>query len=260
MLTAEQNYRLLQEIDANRRFFLMVYQQNPQLLECAEMRIRQMVAESAASASNADKTKIDTARMTKQRGISLVELIMFIMIVSIALAGILLVMNVTTKSSADPLIHKQALAIAESLLEEVELMPFTYCDPNDVNAATATGAASCTGGAGGANDQNKGGAALTTPTPPSETRYSTSDPFDNVADYGGFAMNSGNGGIRDITGNVITALNNYSATVAVATINFQGISQASGDAVQITVTVTGPDNVPVTVDGIRTRYAPRAVP
>src|SRR5574340_785113 len=63
-----------------------------------------------------------------QRGISLVELIMFIVIVSVALAGILLVMNVTTKSSANPLVHKQALAIAESLLEEAELMPFTFCD------------------------------------------------------------------------------------------------------------------------------------
>ncbi len=71
----------------------------------------------------------------RQLGISLIELIMFIVIVSVALAGILLVLNVTTKSSADPLVHKQALAIAESLLEEVELMPFTYCDPDDVNAA-----------------------------------------------------------------------------------------------------------------------------
>ena len=74
----------------------------------------------------------------KQRGISLVELIMFIVIVSVALAGILLVMNVVTRSSADPLIHKQSLAIAESLLEEVELMPFTFCDPDDPDAALAT--------------------------------------------------------------------------------------------------------------------------
>ncbi len=71
----------------------------------------------------------------RQHGISLIELIMFIVIVSVALAGILLVMNVTTKGSADPLIHKQALAIAESLLEEVELMPFTYCDPDDLAAS-----------------------------------------------------------------------------------------------------------------------------
>ncbi len=200
--------------------------------------------------------------MTKhgQRGISLVELIMFIVIVSVALAGILLVMNNTSKNSSDPLIHKQSLAIAESLLEEIELMPFTFCDPNDAAAVTATNAADCTGGAGGANDQNKGGAALTSPTPNSETRYSATDPFDNVADYGGFTMNSGNGGIRDITGTVIPALNNYSVVVTVATINFQGISQASGDALQITVSVVGPDNVAVILNGIRARYAPRAVP
>ncbi|MDH4285372.1 MAG: prepilin-type N-terminal cleavage/methylation domain-containing protein, partial [Gallionellaceae bacterium] len=79
-----------------------------------------------------------------QRGISLIELIMFIVIVGIALAGVLLVMNKVTASSADPLVRKQALAIAESLLEEVELMPFTFCDPDDINAASAVSPASCT--------------------------------------------------------------------------------------------------------------------
>ena len=62
----------------------------------------------------------------RQRGISLIELIMFIVIISIALAGILLVMNRVTSNSADTLIRKQSLAIAESLLEEVQLMPFTF--------------------------------------------------------------------------------------------------------------------------------------
>ena len=85
-----------------------------------------------------------------QRGISLIELIMFIVIISVALTGILLVMNTSPRSSADPLIHKQALAIAESLLEEVELMPFTYCDPDDVNAASATSAT--VGGSGMCRD------------------------------------------------------------------------------------------------------------
>jgi len=56
-----------------------------------------------------------------QAGISLIELVMFIVIVSVGVVGILSVMNVTTKSSADPMIRKQALAIAESVLEEIEL-------------------------------------------------------------------------------------------------------------------------------------------
>ena len=198
-------------------------------------------------------------RPALQRGISLVELIMFIVIVSVALAGILLVMDTVTKGSADPLIHKQSLAIAESLLEEVELMPFTYCDPDDPTAATAESAADCSAGM----DQNKGGAALTTPTPATENRWSASDPFDNVADYGGFVMNSG---ICDITNTTptctapIAGLSAYRAAVDVSRAG-SALGLASNDlALRITVTVTGPDGTPVVVEGIRTRYAPRMLP
>ena len=52
MRTAEQNYRLLQEIEANRRFLLMAYQQNPRLLESAEMRIKQLFEIPAHGADN----------------------------------------------------------------------------------------------------------------------------------------------------------------------------------------------------------------
>ena len=73
----------------------------------------------------------------KSRGLSLVELVMFIVIVGAAVAGIIGVIDVTTRSSVDPMIHKQALAIAEAMMEEVRLQPFTYCDPDDPTAATA---------------------------------------------------------------------------------------------------------------------------
>ncbi|MFZ2300475.1 MAG: hypothetical protein WAW10_01235 [Gallionella sp.] len=59
-----------------------------------------------------------------ERGISLIELIMFIVILSVGLAGIMLAMDVSTKSSGDPVIRKQALTVAESLLEEIELQSF----------------------------------------------------------------------------------------------------------------------------------------
>src|SRR4051794_24643993 len=65
-----------------------------------------------------------------QAGISLIELIMFMVIVSVGLAGILSVMTVTTRASADPMLRKQAIAVAESLLEEIQLQPFTFCDPD----------------------------------------------------------------------------------------------------------------------------------
>lgn len=196
----------------------------------------------------------------KQRGISLVELIMFIVIVSVALAGILLVMNVTTKSSSDPLIHKQALAIAESLLEEVELMPFTYCDPDDPTAETAT---SATVGAGACTVQveNIGPEAAYAFQATAETRYSTSTPFDNVNDYNGFNMAAG--AIMDIT-NTNIGLNGYSANIAVTAQAFSGIAALDGNGTPqvllITVTVTGPDGLPVVMEGIRTRYSPNGLP
>lgn len=189
----------------------------------------------------------------KQSGISLIELIIFIVVVSVALAGILRVMDITGKSSADPLVHKQALAIAQALLEEVELMPFTLCDPNDVNAASAVSATDCTAGM----DQNKGGAALTSPTPAGETRYLATNPFDNVADYGGFSMPAG--AIMDINNNNI-GLAGYSADIAVARKGLTLGLAADDAALLISVTVTASDGQSVLLEGIRTRYAPRAVP
>ena len=44
MLNAEQNRRLLQEIDANRRFLLLAYRSNPGLLAREDERIRLMLA------------------------------------------------------------------------------------------------------------------------------------------------------------------------------------------------------------------------
>lgn len=54
-----------------------------------------------------------------QKGFTLIELIIFIVVVGAGLAGILSVSTTSIKSSADPLVRKQALAIAESLLEEI---------------------------------------------------------------------------------------------------------------------------------------------
>ncbi len=202
-------------------------------------------------------------RPSRQSGITLVELIVFIVIVSIAAAGVLLVMNNISGSSSDPLLHKQSLAIAESLLEEIEAMPMTFCEPTDPNAATATSPAGCSPGM--SQDVTVG------PVPASETRYNSADPFDNVSDYGGCQMNtgaanacdsSGTNGIRDILNNAIAGLGGYSASVALATAGagFIGGGAAAGDALLITVTITAPDGTQVRLDGYRTRYAPNSLP
>lgn len=188
------------------------------------------------------------SRLLHQGGLSLIELVVFIVIVSVSIVGIFAVLNLATRTSADPVARKQALAIAESLLEEIELMPFTFCDPDDANATTATGT---------------GGCATTVEAiglEAGETRYSAPQ-FDNVNDYHGFTMNSGNGGIKDITNTVFPALNAYSASVSVVqeTLGSIAIGQvAATESLRITVTVTGPGNTTVTLDGYRTRYAPNA--
>lgn len=65
----------------------------------------------------------------RPRGFTLVELIFFIVVVSVALAGVLQVMQVTSRASADPLVRKQALALAESILQEVLQKSYTDPDP-----------------------------------------------------------------------------------------------------------------------------------
>ncbi len=69
-----------------------------------------------------------------QRGFTLIELIIFIVVVSAGLAGILSVMNTVVKSSADPMVRKQAMALADSVLEEILLK--SYCDPDTVDTSS----------------------------------------------------------------------------------------------------------------------------
>jgi MSHA pilin protein MshD len=158
------------------------------------------------------------------------------------------VIDRTTRYSADPLITKQALAIAESLLAEVQLMPFTYCDLTDAQASTAQSAA--IGATGCASTIEGIGPEA------GETRNHASTPFNNVNDYNLFAMSP----ILDITGSAIGGLGAYSATVATAATALGGIAatDANGQAnvLLITVTVNGPGGASVSLQGYRTKYAP----
>ncbi len=142
-----------------------------------------------------------------QRGVTLIELVVFIVIVSVGVVGLVSVTGPIVMHSADPMVRKQALAIAQSLLLEIEQQAFTYCDPQDANVLTAINGAACT------NDQNKGGAAFPAPgspapTPAGETRGNAGNPYDNVADYAGYQATG-----DDITG--VAALADYTASVTI---------------------------------------------
>jgi len=150
-----------------------------------------------------------------QRGISLVELILFIVIISVAVTGIMLVMNRVTGHSADALLRKQSLAIAESMLEEIQLQNF----------------AKPAGGFAG-------------PFTPA-TRTS----FDCVTDYNGFTT----AGIFTVNNTAIAGLGRYRITVAVVPAALGTI--AAVNSLLITVSVTDPKgNLPVQISGYRTAY------
>lgn len=195
---------------------------------------------------------LTAAHWHRQRGFSLVEMVVFIVIVTTAIAGVIGALAYTTRHGVDPLVRKQAIAIAESLMQEIQQMPFTYCDPDDANASTATDYSSCT------QPQN---ASLSGPTPSSESRYSATDPFDNVADYGGFSMPGGGcSGICSI-GNTaaIAGLNGYTANVAITQVGGSGVFAGMPDSavLQIVVTVTGPAETTIRLTGFKVRYAPQ---
>ena len=81
---------------------------------------------------------MSSRRARCERGLSLIELVVFIVVLAIGVTGVAILFNQMTRSSVDPVVRKQALAIATSLMEEVELHAFTYCDPDDPAVTTAT--------------------------------------------------------------------------------------------------------------------------
>jgi MSHA pilin protein MshD len=187
-------------------------------------------------------------------GFSLIELVIFIVVLGIGIAGAVVLFNQVTVASVDPMVRKQTLALASSLLEEIELKPFTYCDPDDPKVFTATDstAAQCT--------------TLPEAIGPDagETRYAAPR-FDNVNDYHGFEMGSGtaNPGIKTAESDGtaatnITALQDYAVRVTVADASAT-TGVAAGESLKITVTAKHvPTGVTVTLEGYRLRYAPNS--
>lgn len=57
------------------------------------------------------------------------ELIVAIVVLGAALAGVLMALNQSVSGSADPVVRVQMLALAQSLLNEVESRPFASADP-----------------------------------------------------------------------------------------------------------------------------------
>ncbi len=72
------------------------------------------------------------------RGVTLVELILSIVVIGAALAGVTMVIVRNTSASADPLIWHQAAIIAEAYLEEALTKEFTDPNPPEGGETRAT--------------------------------------------------------------------------------------------------------------------------
>lgn len=122
----------------------------------------------------------------RQRGLTLIELVIFIVVVSVAVAGVLAVFVQNSRASSDPLIRKQAAVIAESLMEEIMATPYACPSGATCNAVTTA---------------NRG---LT----------------HTVGNYNGFSMT----GISAVDGTPIARLAAYNAAVAVVAQALNGAS------------------------------------
>ena len=160
-------------------------------------------------------------RPHKLRGATLVELVITIVIISISVGAVIGTLSKMTAHSADPMIEAQAVAIAESYLEEIMLK--SYLDPTTGTVCPAAPA---------------GGRSV----------------YDNICDYNGLV----NVGALDQSGAAPTGLNLSAYTVTVTVNQAASLNNlsGSGQVLRVDVNVAFGDGslVNITLSGYRTNY------
>lgn len=119
----------------------------------------------------------------RARGFTLLEVIVAIVIIGVGLAGVLSVFNVNVRSSADPVVRKQLMAVAEEMIEEIALRPY----------------------AGPTKESDAGCGRLT---------------FDDVSDY---HLSPANRQVCDVEGVPVPALAGYTLDVTVTDVTLDGV-------------------------------------
>ncbi len=144
-----------------------------------------------------------------QWGATIIELVVSIVVLSVAMTGILMVMTQTVISSADPMLREQATAIAKSYMEEILSQPMA--DPIDTEV----------------NGPESGESRAT---------------YDDLWDY--HNLNNSAGAI-DQSGSAVTGLEGYNILV---TVTATSIGPGAGSpAFQVRVLVTHDGNAGINI-------------
>jgi MSHA pilin protein MshD len=193
------------------------------------------------------------------RGFTLIDLLIVIVLTGIVAGTMTVVFSRLAEQSAQGLRAQQAQVLAQGLLAEVRAMPFSYCDPQDARASTATrarlGAVDCATQVDALGPE------------PGESRYNPAARFDNVSDYQNFNMpGPGCASLCDRNGAPLPlagVLAACSANVLMAPLAMPGVPALDADgrpqALAITVRVACPGMATAVAEGVRLRYAPNAV-
>jgi MSHA pilin protein MshD len=162
-----------------------------------------------------------SSKLGKQVAFTLIEIIVTIVIVSIAATALLSVFSSLIRTSADPMIQQQAVTIAEAYMEEIMLQSFD--DPTD----TELGAAAVEAG---------------------ETSRAL---FDDVQDYNHLGTTQ----VRNQNNGVVAALADYSITVSVTATALNSTNPVPAAAsMRIDITVSHPAIGDIGLSAFRTDF------
>lgn len=194
----------------------------------------------------------------QQVGFTLIDLLVMIVLLGLVGGAMTVLFTRLAAQSSDTLRTRQALAVAQALMNEVRLMPFTYCDPQDANATLALGA--YLGAQGCSTTVEALGPE------PGETRTSATNRFDNVNDYHDWVQPGAScpAGLCDLSGNLLNGpsspLRGCSTRVSTTPQALPGIpaldAYGRAQSLLISVHVQCPHLFETVLNSIRVRHAP----
>ncbi len=174
--------------------------------------------------------------LNNSRGFSLIEIVIFIVIVGVAVAGITVQFSQNVAHSADPLLRQKTLALANGIMDEIVRKRWDENSPIG-GGCVATGSGSCATGP-----------AVSTPL--GADGESRAD-YDDIDDYDAITNQSPP---QDPTGTAISAYNGYTLSISVGypAANWNGINSA--DVKQIDLALTNPIGETITFTMLRVNF------